>query len=616
MATKGIYNCQSQYTMATPLGSPDPFLAPECCQKWQMGLLWGKESQPLLWQCLKTLVGSIGNTRMATKGIYNCQSQYTMATPLGSSDPFLAPECCQKWQMGLLWGKESQQLLWQCLKTLVGSIGNTRMATKGIYNCQSQYIMATPLGSSDPFLTPECCQKWQMGLLWGKESQQLLWQCLKTLVGSIGNTRMATKGIYNCQSQYTMATPLGSPDPFLAPECCQKWQMGLLWGKESQPLLWQCLKTLVGSIGNTRMATKGIYNCQSQYTMATPLGSPDPFLAPECCQKWQMGLLWGKESQPLLWQCLKTLVGSIGNTRMATKGIYNCQSQYTMATPLGSSDPFLAPECCQKWQMGLLWGKESQQLLWQCLKTLVGSIGNTRMATKGIYNCQSQYIMATPLGSSDPFLTPECCQKWQMGLLWGKESQQLLWQCLKTLVGSIGNTRMATKDIYNCQSQYTMATPLGSPDPFLAPECCQKWQMGLLWGKESQQLLWWCFETLVGSIGNTRMATKGIYNCQSQYTMATPLGSSDPFLTPECCQKRQMGLLWGEESQPLLWQCLKTLVWSIGNTRMATKGIYNCQSQYTMATPLGSSAPFLAPECCQKWQMGLLWGEESQPLLW
>src|SRR5210317_143838 len=51
------------------------------------------------------------------------------------------------------------------------------------------------LGCLPPFLTPECCQKWQMGL----------WQCLKTLVGSIGNTRKATKGIYNHQSQYTMA---------------------------------------------------------------------------------------------------------------------------------------------------------------------------------------------------------------------------------------------------------------------------------------------------------------------------------------------------------------------------------------------------------------------------
>src|SRR5210317_720599 len=63
------------------------------------------------------------------------------------------------------------------------------------------------------------------------------------------------------------------------PECCQKWQMGLLPGKESQPLLWQYLKTLLGSIGNTRKATKGIYNRQSQYIMAIPLGSsPAPFL--------------------------------------------------------------------------------------------------------------------------------------------------------------------------------------------------------------------------------------------------------------------------------------------------------------------------------------------------
>src|SRR6056300_1091698 len=127
--------------------------------------------------------------------------------------------------------------------------------------------------------------------------------------------------------------------------------MGLLWGKESQPLWWQCLKTLLGSIGTTTKATKGIYNRQSQYTMAIPLGSPAPFLTPGCCQKWQMGLLWGKESQPLWWQCFKTLLGSIGNTSKATKGIYNRQSQYTMAIPLGWPAPFLTPGCCQKWQI-------------------------------------------------------------------------------------------------------------------------------------------------------------------------------------------------------------------------------------------------------------------------
>src|SRR5210317_947658 len=64
---------------------------------------------------------------------------------------------------------------------------------------------------------------------------------------------------------------------FFAPECCQKWQMSYLWDKESQTLLWQCFKSLLGSIANTRKATKGIYNRQSQYTMAIPPVSPAPF---------------------------------------------------------------------------------------------------------------------------------------------------------------------------------------------------------------------------------------------------------------------------------------------------------------------------------------------------
>ena len=124
----------------------------------------------------------------------------------------------------------------------------------------------------------------------------------------------------------------GHLPPFLTPECCQKWQMGLLWGKESQPLLWQCLKTLVGSIGNTRMATKGIYNPQSQYTMAIPL-TPHALLfdCPECCQKLQMGLLPGEESQPLLWQCLKTLLGSMEHT---IKALLNKDNKGQLQPPI------------------------------------------------------------------------------------------------------------------------------------------------------------------------------------------------------------------------------------------------------------------------------------------
>src|SRR6056300_1300815 len=172
--------------------------------------------------------------------------------------------------------------------------------------------------------------------------------------------------------RHTMAIPLGSPAPFLAPECCQKWQMGLLRGKESQPLLWQCFKTLMGSMEHNTNTSAAICQCQSQHTVAIvpSIGSPAPFLTPECCQKWQMGLLWGKESQILLWQCFKTLMGSMEHNTNTSAAICQCQSQHTAAIPLGLPAPFLAPECCQKWQMGLLWGKESQILLWQCFKTL------------------------------------------------------------------------------------------------------------------------------------------------------------------------------------------------------------------------------------------------------
>src|SRR6056300_709917 len=139
--------------------------------------------------------------------------------------------------------------------------------------------------------------------------------------------------------RHTMAIPLGSPAPFLAPECCQKWQMGLLQGKESQPLLWQCLKTLLGSIKQSTKTPIGISGHLPRHTMAIPLASPAPFLAPARCPKWQMGLLRGKESQPLLWQCLKTLLGSIKQSTKTPIGISGHLPRHTMAIPLGSPAP-------------------------------------------------------------------------------------------------------------------------------------------------------------------------------------------------------------------------------------------------------------------------------------
>src|SRR5210317_2067133 len=205
-----------------------------------------------------------------------------------------------------------------------------------------------------------------MGLLQGKESQPLLWQCLKTLLGSIKQSTKTPIGISGHLPRHTMAIPLGSPAPFLAPECCPKWQMGLLRGKESQPLLWQCLKTLLGSIKQSTKTPIGISGHLPRHTMTIPLGSPALFLAHECwCfHNWQMDLLRGKESQPLLWQCLKTLLGSIKQSTKTPIGISGHLPRHTMAIPLGLPALFLAPECCPKWQMGLLRGKESQPFFW------------------------------------------------------------------------------------------------------------------------------------------------------------------------------------------------------------------------------------------------------------
>ena len=48
---------------------------------------------------------------------------------------------------------------------------------------------------------------------------------------------------------------------------------------------------LLGSIANTRKATKGIYNRQSQYTMAIPPGSPAPLFGSWALPKVANGLV-------------------------------------------------------------------------------------------------------------------------------------------------------------------------------------------------------------------------------------------------------------------------------------------------------------------------------------
>ena len=107
----------------------------------------------------------------------------------------------------------------------------------------------------------------------------------------------------------------------------------LLWGKECQPLLWQCLKTLLGSMEHTRKATIGICKCQSQQTSHIPDPPAPLFPIWRVVAKLANWLLWGKECQPLLWQCLKTMLGSMEHTRKAAVGICQCQSHQTSHIP-------------------------------------------------------------------------------------------------------------------------------------------------------------------------------------------------------------------------------------------------------------------------------------------
>src|SRR5210317_1427487 len=64
------------------------------------------------------------------------------------------------------------------------------------------------------------------------------------------------------------------------------------------------------------------------------LGQLPPFFIPgECCQILENGPLCGKESPPLLWQCLRTLLGSMEHTTRAARGSHNHPSQQTSAIP-------------------------------------------------------------------------------------------------------------------------------------------------------------------------------------------------------------------------------------------------------------------------------------------
>src|SRR6056300_1340414 len=65
------------------------------------------------------------------------------------------------------------------------------------------------------------------------------------------------------------------------------------------------------------------------------------------------GPLLGKESQPLLWQCLKSLPGSMEHTTKAAEGSYNRQSQQTSAIRRPTAPLFSFLESVVKyWQTG------------------------------------------------------------------------------------------------------------------------------------------------------------------------------------------------------------------------------------------------------------------------
>src|SRR5210317_686030 len=81
--------------------------------------------------------------------------------------------------------------------------------------------------------------------------------------------------------------------------------------------------------GQQEAATTTNHNKHQPY-----LGQLPPFFIPgECCQILATWPLCGKDSQALLWQCFKTLLGTMEHITKAAEGSYNRQSQQTSAIP-------------------------------------------------------------------------------------------------------------------------------------------------------------------------------------------------------------------------------------------------------------------------------------------
>src|SRR5210317_909828 len=82
---------------------------------------------------------------------------------------------------------------------------------------------------------------------------------------------------------------------------------------------------------HTTMSAEGMYNRQSQQTSAISRPTAPLFSFLERLDKLLADFLLRKKvSQPLLWQCVSTLLlGSMEHTRDTPEGMYNRQSQQT-----------------------------------------------------------------------------------------------------------------------------------------------------------------------------------------------------------------------------------------------------------------------------------------------
>src|SRR5210317_96171 len=131
------------------------------------------------------------------------------------------------------------------------------------------------------------------------------------------HTTKAAEGSYNCQSQQTSATPRPTALFFSFLESVGKyWQMGHCETRRANHCCGSASKHCQGPWGTPQRQQKAAATTANHIKHQPYLGQLPPSF-----HSWRvLANIGNKESQPLLWQCFKTLPRSMGHTTKAAEG--------------------------------------------------------------------------------------------------------------------------------------------------------------------------------------------------------------------------------------------------------------------------------------------------------